>query len=683
MKFTTACLLVAAAASVDPSSAFVSPVNRQHMPHFSTSSAPEFRHRSASSSSTTSNTALSVSMDAVTSSPLFNYAAEKLIDVSIPTVAALIVTFFFFSQFKGAKGDKEAEAEENSNAIAEIYNDLYGSTKNGGIMGGRSRGPFGGGGFGGGRNQEPQLPKNLGLPAKEYIKITNMNEKFDAYDFSVIKSTESKAKAAAKFRGKSFERALGIALNSENPDGGNNPAFPAKIRGKLVEAEKTFLKQGKDLLSELQNAEAKLAEITMDAELSKLLSEEDKKKKEENKAVDAEIVDKTANSTVLSTKAVLPKSPELVKKITQLQTEIKELELAFMAQVIAAIGAKRGLGIRQAVLGDITVRGAGGLLMQIQERPLSAMLGETNEDTGARPKSLFVMNFPGDVQASQLNELREEVTAIVRNAQPGDEALVVLQSGGGTVTGYGLATGMLVRLKEKGLKLTIAVEQVAASGGYMMSCVADKIVASPFAVLGSIGVISEIPNFYERLKEEGIEFQTVTAGKFKRTLTPTKKVTKEDAKKSQQDIEQIFKLFKGWVGQNRPQLNIDEVATGETWFGSDAMERGLCDEIMTADDVILKYIDEGFNVYEVKYEPPMEVPSALSTLFASEGAGPRTGGSDDSSLGRQAIRWAVRSVAEEVNSVMSDSTNGPSVDKRYMAQDDTQDHVKISDDLFY
>jgi ClpP class serine protease len=175
-----------------------------------------------------------------------------------------------------------------------------------------------------------------------------------------------------------------------------------------------------------------------------------------------------------------------------------------MQQVIAAIGAKRGLGLRNAVLGDISTRGAGGLLMQMQERPLSSMLSDKSDDVASRRKNLFVMNFPGDVQASQLNELREEVTAIVRNAQPGDEALVVLQSGGGTVTGYGLATGMLVRLKEKELKLTIAVEQVAASGGYMMSCVADKIIASPFAVLGSIGVISEIPNFYDRLKEEGM-----------------------------------------------------------------------------------------------------------------------------------------------------------------------------------
>jgi ClpP class serine protease len=171
----------------------------------------------------------------------------------------------------------------------------------------------------------------------------------------------------------------------------------------------------------------------------------------------------------------------------------------------------------------------------------------------------------------------------------------------------------------------------------------------------------------------------VTAGKFKRTLTPTKKVTKEDKKKSEEDIEQIFNLFKGWVGQNRPQLNIEEVATGETWFGPDALEKGLCDEIKTVDDVLLDYVDAGFNVLEVKYDPPPEVPNSLSFLFASDDNAPRVGGPTDS-IGRRAIRWLVRSFADEVKSVVSESRS-PSVEKRYMAKDDTSDRVKAFDEF--
>ncbi len=140
----------------------------------------------------------------------------------------------------------------------------------------------------------------------------------------------------------------------------------------------------------------------------------------------------------------------------------------------------------------------------MQDRPLSAILDTIGYSNDTTRKNLFVSEFPGDVSASQVETLREEVTAIVRTAKPGDEVLVVLQTGGGTVTGYGLAAAQLQRFKEHGMKLTICVEQVAASGGYMMTCVADKVVASPFAVLGSIGVISDLPNVYERLKKEGM-----------------------------------------------------------------------------------------------------------------------------------------------------------------------------------
>ena len=244
-----------------------------------------------------------------------------------------------------------------------------------------------------------------------------------------------------------------------------------------------------------------------------------------------------------------------------------------------------------------------------------------------------------------MNELREEVTAILRSASPGDEALLVLQSGGGTVTGYGLAAAQLRRFKANGIKLTICVEQVAASGGYMMCCVADRVVASPFAVLGSIGVISDIPNAYERLKKEGIEFQTITAGKYKRTITPTKKITQEDVKKSKEDIEDILTLFKGFVKENRPILDIESVATGETWFGQDALDRNLCDEIKTKDDVLLEYVDAGYEVYNVAYEPPTNSPTSLLSFASYDSKRQNKGGG--------IIKWFVRSIGDEVRKEFS------------------------------
>ena len=240
--------------------------------------------------------------------------------------------------------------------------------------------------------------------------------------------------------------------------------------------------------------------------------------------------------------------------------------------------------------------------------------------TGTEAKRAYVLQFDGDPAASQTANLREEVTAVLKTADAsrGDEVVLKLTTGGGTVTGYGLAAAQLLRLKDAGLKLTVCVEQVAASGGYMMACCGDRIIASPFAVLGSIGVITDIPNAYERLKQEGIEFQTVTAGDFKRTVTPTKKVTKEDLAKTEADIKEIFALFKTFVKGQRPSLDIEKVATGETWFGQDALDRHLCDELRTFDDVKLDLFEAGAEVLQVTYAPPPNTP--LEALLQPAGS---------------------------------------------------------------
>ena len=276
----------------------------------------------------------------------------------------------------------------------------------------------------------------------------------------------------------------------------NSDPIPSYTKTRLLQIEESFLREGAQLVKAIQSFETKLIQESLDTAFEKIGLEK-------GKLLDPEpSIESTsgANETVSLLSASNSGKSKINQEISKLKKQLSQLELDFIQEVVICLGPKRAPGIRAALLGDVVARGSGGLLTQVQDRPLSVLLSGSERDL----KSLFVMKFPGDVTASQLNELREEVTAIVRNAKPGDEALVILQSGGGTVTGYGLAAGQLVRLKEKGIFLTIAVEQVAASGGYMMTCVADKIVASPFAVLGSIGVISEIPNAYERLKKEGM-----------------------------------------------------------------------------------------------------------------------------------------------------------------------------------
>lgn len=217
--------------------------------------------------------------------------------------------------------------------------------------------------------------------------------------------------------------------------------------------------------------------------------------------------------------------------------------------------------------------------------------GETIVPEKARPR-LYVMEFDGDIRASEVERLRREITAILTTATPEDEVLVRLESGGGMVTSYGLAASQLDRIRDKKIPLTISVDKVAASGGYMMACVADKLVAAPFAVLGSIGVVAQIPNVHRLLKELKIDFEMLTAGKYKRTLTVFGENTDEGRAKFIEDIERIHAQFKQYVGERRPQLDIEAVATGEIWSGQDALDLKLVDELITSDQYMIDSCEE-------------------------------------------------------------------------------------------
>ncbi|TDQ59073.1 serine protease SohB [Mesocricetibacter intestinalis] len=223
------------------------------------------------------------------------------------------------------------------------------------------------------------------------------------------------------------------------------------------------------------------------------------------------------------------------------------------------------------------------------------------EESPAHKPCVYVLNFKGDIQASQTEALREEISAVLSVADPEkDEVLLCLESPGGVVHGYGLAASQLSRLKQKGIKLTVAVDKVAASGGYMMACVADKIVAAPFAIVGSVGVVAQVPNIHRLLKKHDVDVEVMTAGEYKRTLTLLGENSEKGKQKFQQELEETHDLFKTFVAQNRPQVEIDKIATGEHWFGQQAVALNLVDEIATSDDIILAAIKEK-SVIGVKY----------------------------------------------------------------------------------
>lgn len=230
--------------------------------------------------------------------------------------------------------------------------------------------------------------------------------------------------------------------------------------------------------------------------------------------------------------------------------------------------------------------------------------------------NVFVLNFHGDIKASAVAGLREEVSAILNIAKPQDEVILKLESAGGIVHGYGLAAAQLHRLKQKHILLTICIDKMAASGGYMMACTGDRILAAPFSIIGSIGVIVQLPNFHRVLKDKHIDFEQLTAGDYKRTLTVFGENTAAGREKLQEEIEEIHQRFKNLIATNRPRLDIDKVATGEHWLGEQALELNLVDELKTSDEYIMHRIDHA-NVYEIHYEMKKSFLSKLTGAGAS------------------------------------------------------------------
>ncbi|RYZ72720.1 MAG: protease SohB [Proteobacteria bacterium] len=258
------------------------------------------------------------------------------------------------------------------------------------------------------------------------------------------------------------------------------------------------------------------------------------------------------------------------------------------------------------------------LLGKKEFKTLSKTDKKTKKLEIAAPRSTraFVIDFDGDIRASATEDLREEITAILSIAKSGDEVILRLESGGGLVTSYGLASSQLMRLKNAGVKLTICVDKVAASGGYMMACVADQIIAAPFAVVGSIGVIAQVPNFNKVLKKHDVDYREVTAGEFKRTVTMFGEITEPGLQKFRAQLEETHVLFKQFINMNRPRLDIEKVATGEHWYGTQALALGLIDQIKTSDEYVVNLF-EGHDVYRVQHHGKKKLADRFSESFAN------------------------------------------------------------------
>ena len=240
---------------------------------------------------------------------------------------------------------------------------------------------------------------------------------------------------------------------------------------------------------------------------------------------------------------------------------------------------------------------------------------KAKKQTPETRKRIFVLDFHGDIRGSEVALLREEITAVLLVAGEQDEVLLRLESVGGMVHAYGLAASQLARLREKNIPLTVAVDKVAASGGYLMACVGERILAAPFAIIGSIGVITQIPNFSRLLKKHDIDYEQVTAGEFKRTITMFGETTDKARQKLKEEVEETHTLFKDYVKEQRPIIDLEQVATGEYWLGTRALALNLVDELRTSDDYLMQ-MHESADLFEVRYTVKQKLADKIFGAFS-------------------------------------------------------------------
>lgn len=305
------------------------------------------------------------------------------------------------------------------------------------------------------------------------------------------------------------------------------------------------------------------------------------------------------------------------------------LAFAIIAVIVAALGARN----KKAGKGHLEVKSLNERFESMRNTLADSLLPadekkvaikvrhkaeklRRKEQKGHPQQRVFVLDFEGDMRASANSSLREEVTAVLAQANASDEVVVKLESGGGMVHSYGLASSQLDRIRKRGIPLTVCVDKVAASGGYMMACVADKILAAPFAFVGSIGVVAQLPNFHRLLKKHDVDYEVLTAGEYKRTLTLFGENTDKGREKFCEDLQETHDLFKDFVREHRPAVDVDRVATGEVWLGSRALELGLVDAVMTSDEYITSRLDDK-RVFEISYVQKKSLPEKMG-LAAEE-----------------------------------------------------------------
>lgn len=260
---------------------------------------------------------------------------------------------------------------------------------------------------------------------------------------------------------------------------------------------------------------------------------------------------------------------------------------------------------------------------------LSSIKNVIGKSEGIVRKTAVLLSFNGDINATEVIEFGRAVSMIVQMKDLVSEVYIIINSGGGVVNGYGLLASEIERLHYSEIETYALIDQVAASGGYMAACVANHVVAAPFAYIGSIGVVSEMPNFNQILSDNGINIEQHTAGKSKRTVTPLGKITDEDRNEFKKKLERIHRSFINHVSHYRNINDADEnknsiIFSGDYWIAEETveLELGLVDEISTSQEFLLDKMKE-YNIIEITFQEnktkksKLSLLNSLTTLFSS------------------------------------------------------------------
>lgn len=277
---------------------------------------------------------------------------------------------------------------------------------------------------------------------------------------------------------------------------------------------------------------------------------------------------------------------------------------------IIALGRKPKLKLEITSLNDRYEAIKQRMNLEIKNKKLDKKKNKEAKKMAKHKPSLFVIDFNGDIKATQVEQLRDAISAVLAIAEKNDEVMIKLESPGGSVNGYGLAASQLQRIRDRQIPLVVCIDKIAASGGYLMACVANRIIAAPFAIIGSIGVVAQLPNFHRLLKKNNIDMELLTAGEYKRTLTLFAENTEKGRKKFQEDLEKIHGAFRDYVLNNREQLDIDQVATGEHWLATEALAMKLVDHLQTSDDYLVEKMAQ-FNTFKITIQNKQSLADRL------------------------------------------------------------------------